>query len=143
MYHINMEARRFRKLLVDNGYYVTKARLNLFALLQKRPALTLQELISLTYQHDQATVYRNIDLLEKLGIVNRLRLGWLTKIELSDLFIHHHHHFTCTNCGKVYDLQDDQIIEKRIKKLALNENFVATDHQLEIRGVCTTCQDKQ
>jgi Fur family zinc uptake transcriptional regulator len=138
-----MEVSRFKKLLKDNGHFITKPRLRLFAILQRRPALTMQELIPLVDQHDQVTVYRNIDLFEKLGIINRLRLGWLTKIELSDIFVHHHHHFTCTNCGKIFDLPDDPIIEKQISQLALGKNFHATDHQLEIRGLCRDCQKNE
>jgi len=137
-----VEISRFKKLLKQNGHFITKPRLRLFTILQKRPALTMQELIPLLSQHDQVTVYRNIDLFEELGIVNRLRLGWNTKIELSDMFMHHHHHFTCTNCQKIYDLPDNSVIEKEIAKLASSKNFKATDHQLEIRGLCQNCQTK-
>lgn len=138
-----MEMRRFRQLLKQNGHFITKPRLRLFVILQKRPALTMQQLIPLLTQHDQVTVYRNIDLFEELGIVNRLRLGWQTKIELSDKFMHHHHHFTCTSCGEVYDLPDDPTFEKHIIDLGRNQNFNVTDHQLEIRGLCTNCQNKR
>ncbi len=134
------EVRRFKSLLGQNLLFITKPRLRLFAILQRRPALTMQELIKLVETHDQATVYRNIDLFEKLGIINRLRLGWQTKIELSDIFVHHHHHFTCVNCGKIYDLPDNQIIEKEIAVLAKSKFFKPMDHQLEIRGLCQNCQ---
>ncbi len=137
-----MEIRRFKNLLKQNGHFITKPRLRLFAILQKRPALSLQELIALLSAHDQVTVYRNIDLFEKLGIVNRLRLGWQTKIELSDIFRHHHHHFSCLNCSKVIVLPDDQIIEKQIAYLGQTQRFQAMDHQLEIRGLCASCQTK-
>lgn len=137
-----MEIKRFKDLLKKNGHFITKPRLRLFAILQKRPALTMQQLIPLLSQHDQVTVYRNIELFEKLGVVNRLRLGWLTKIELSDIFMHHHHHFTCVKCGRVYDLPDDPVMEKEIVRLTKSSNFKAMDHQLEIRGLCQACQTK-
>ena len=135
-----MEIKRFKTLLKQNGHFVTAPRLELFAILQKHPALTMKQLISLLSEHDQVTVYRNIDLFEKLGIVNKLRLGWFTKIELSDIFIHHHHHFTCVHCGKIYDLPDDPAIEKAILHLTQGKKFKAMDHQLEIRGLCQDCQ---
>lgn len=137
-----MEVTRFKNLLKQRGHFVTKPRLRLFAILQKRPALTMQQLIPQLSQHDQVTVYRNIDLFEELGIVNRLRLGWQTKIELSDLFRHHHHHFTCNHCNKIFDLPDDSTIEKQIAQLGNDKNFQITDHQLEIRGLCQNCQKK-
>ena len=100
-----MEIKRFKSLLKQNRHYITKPRLSLFVILQERPALTMQHLIPLLPRHDQATVYRNIELFEQLGIINRLRLGWQTKIELSDIFHHHHHHFSCLNCNKVLILK--------------------------------------
>lgn len=137
-----MEKKRFEELLKDNHNFVTEPRLRLFALLQKHPALTLKELIRLLPRHDQVTVYRNMDLFERLGIITRLRLGRQTKIELSDLFRHHHHHFTCNRCGKVVDLPEDPLVERHIRWLAAHSRFKATDHTLEIRGLCQDCQGK-
>ncbi len=135
-----MEAKRFKTLLKQNDHFITQPRLRLFSILQKHPALSMQQLIPMLEDHDQVTVYRNIDLFEKLGIVNRIRLGWHTKIELSDIFMHHHHHFSCLNCGLVIDLPDDMVIEKQIAQLGANKQFKAMDHQLEIRGLCANCQ---
>ena len=134
-----MEIKRFKSLLKQNRHYITKPRLSLFVILQERPALTMQRLIPLLPRHDQATVYRNIELFEQLGIINRLRLGWQTKIELSDIFHHHHHHFSCLNCNKVLILKEDRAIEERIRRLTKTRRFKAMDHQLEIRGLCSKC----
>lgn len=138
----SVEFLRFKKLLKSSGHFVTTPRMRLFSVLQNRPALTMQELIPLLDRHDQVTVYRNITLFEELGIVNRLRLGWQTKIELSDIFRHHHHHFTCVSCGKVINLPEDPTIEKHISLLAKNDGYKTMDHQLEIRGLCPACQKK-
>lgn len=138
----DVEFLRFKKLLKSNGYFLTKPRMSLFGLLQHHPAPTLKELIRLTNKHDQVTVYRNIDLFDKLGIINRLRLGWHTKIELSDIFQHHHHHISCVNCGKVWVLAEDPLIEQQISNLTKAKQFMAMDHQLEIRGLCKSCQKK-
>lgn len=140
IYMADAEFLRFKKLLKQNGHFVTAPRMRLFGLLQIHPALTLKELINLIEKHDQVTVYRNMNLFESLGIINRLRLGWHTKIELSDIFKHHHHHLSCVSCGKVWTLKEDEVIEKQIGKLATAKNFKAMDHQLEIRGLCSACQ---
>lgn len=137
----DVEFRRFKKLLKTNGYFVTQPRMRLFGHLQKRPTLTMKKLIRLVDAHDQVTIYRNVDLFEKLGIINRLRLGWETKIELSDIFRHHHHHFTCVKCGKIIALPDDPDLEERISLLGRGKGLRALDHQLEIRGLCKTCQN--
>src|SRR3989344_1438912 len=136
------EFRRFKKLLTSKGYFMTKPRMRLFGLLQKHPALTFKQLLTLNHQHDPVTLYRNIELFESLGIINKLRLGWETKIELSDVFQHHHHHFTCVTCGRIITLKENIIIENQIKNLTKQLSLKATDHQLEIRGICPTCQRK-
>lgn len=133
------EVEQFKILLKKNQHYVTKARLRLFVILQNQPALTIQELIRLSHKNDQATVYRNIIVLEKLGVISRLQLGWHSKLELSDMFRHHHHHLTCTKCGRIIGLTEDSLLEKQIAKLAKDQGFKQTDHQLEIRGICAAC----
>ena len=134
------EFTRFKKLLKTNGRYVSGPRMRLFGLLQNHPALTLKELIKLISKHDQATVYRNVKLFERLGIINKLQLGWQTKIELSDIFQHHHHHMSCTNCGRVLVLKDSSLVESEISRISKRAGFKAIDHQLEIRGLCAICQ---
>ena len=136
----DVEFNRFRKLLQESGHFVTAPRMRLFGLLQNHPALTLKELIKLEKKHDTVTVYRNIELFEKLGIINKLRLGWTTKIELSDIFHHHHHHMTCINCGTVKVLKDNQTLETEIARISSRLGFKSTDHQLEISGLCKNCQ---
>ena len=135
-----MEEQRFRNLLKDQGYFVTRPRLQLFKVMQERSALPLKELIALLPDQDPVTVYRTVNLFEKLGILNHLRLGWQSKLELSDLFHRHHHHFTCLNCGTVIDLPEDTTIERRIHDIALHYQFTSSDHILEIRGLCQRCQ---
>ncbi len=137
---MNREITRLKKLLKKKGYFVTRPRLDLFRLLQERNTLTIEQLLTLLPHQDSATTYRNIKVFEELGIVNRLQLGWHSKLELSDVFRHHHHHLSCVNCGKVIVLKEDVIIEKQIAILSQRQRFQSTDHQLEIRGICQTCQ---
>lgn len=136
----DLEFRRFKKLLKSNGYFVTLPRQRLFGYLQSHPALTIKQLINLVDKHNQATVYRNLILFEKLGIVTKLQIGRHSKVELTDKFRHHHHHLTCTNCGKVLVLKDNQIIEIELAWIGQGTGFKITDHQLEIRGLCQNCQ---
>ncbi len=88
---------------------------------------------------DRASVYRTLALFEKLGIIQRLHIGWKYKLELTDRFTHHHHHLSCVSCGKVFTLQADHTLEARLQALAVANNFVAQDHQIEIRGLCSDC----
>lgn len=138
----DLEFQSFKKLLRDNEYFVTKARLRLYAILHHHPEVSTKQLVELANENDQATIYRNLNLFEQLGIINRLRLGWHSKVELSDMFQHHHHHFTCLRCGAVTTLPENQALEREIERLANSQHFSPTDHQLEIRGTCKPCQSK-
>jgi len=139
---MDRETLLFKDLLKKHGYSLTAPRQKLFEVLQNHNACTIAELTSLLKEYDRATVYRTVKLFERLGIINRLQLGWRYKLELSDVFHHHHHHLTCTNCGKVTVLKEDKTIEERIKLLSASKSFEPLDHQLEIRGLCQNCTTK-
>ena len=101
----------------------------------------MQQLTNKVRAHvDRASVYRTVDLFEKLGIVNRLQMGWKYKLELSDLFTEHHHHATCLQCGSSIALEEDTGLETGIQLLAQEAGFVPTGHSLEIHGLCATCR---
>jgi Fe2+ or Zn2+ uptake regulation protein len=94
---------QFQKLLSKNNYRCTEERRVLFSTLknQSNPC-TIQELVTATSGSlDPATVYRNVELFEKLNVVHRVYTGWKYKVELSDDFRDHHHHMTCTNCSTI------------------------------------------
>lgn len=131
---------RFKKVLKNTGHFVTKPRMRLFGVLQNHSSLTTVELIHKIPAHDRVTVYRNITLFEELGIITSVRIGNQTKLELSDHFEHHHHHMTCLRCSKVYVLHENIAIEKEIARIGLGTGFKITDHALEIRGLCKSCQ---
>lgn len=130
-----------RKTLQDKHYSVTKPRLVVFELLWGREPQSMRELT--THAHgkiDRASLYRTIGLFEELGIVQRLYIGWKYKVELSDIFTHHHHHISCLKCGTVVVIKEDQQIEQLIRSLAERCGITAEQHQLEVQGYCKTCQ---
>jgi len=129
------------KRLKDKGYSVTNPRLVTFDVLSnsKQP-LTMQDLIRRTKkQIDRASVYRTIEIFEDSGVTQRIYSGWKYKIELSDIFQEHHHHFTCENCGLVIPIHDQQI-EQIIERLSSDNKFKLSTHQLEVQGLCEKCQ---
>jgi len=135
MHHDNLKA-----ILKKNGSSLTKTRRIVFDLLIGQDPQSMQVLIKRADgKLDRATIYRTVDLFEQLGIVHRLNVGWKYKVELSDLFISHHHHFYCTNCGATFNLSPGTMLEKMIDSTAAKEGFSARSHQLEIYGLCANC----
>ncbi len=131
-------------VLRQHGYSVTKSRQAVFNALLDTGPITMAQLTNKVHTHtDRASVYRTVELFEKLGIINRLQIGWKYKLELSDLFTDHHHHATCLQCGSVAGLEEDTALEAGIRRVAAEAGFALTAHSLEIRGLCPACQTEQ
>jgi Fur family ferric uptake transcriptional regulator len=130
-----------QKILKDSGFSMTAARQVVCELLWQQEPQSMGELAKRSQGRiDRASLYRTIGLYEKLGIVQRIYIGWKYKVELSDLLSHHHHHISCLGCGKLVAIKDEDDIEAFIARLAAKHGFTPKSHQLEIRGYCETCQ---
>lgn len=97
----------------------------------------------LKHDADRASVYRTVELFERLGIVQRIQVGWKYRLELSDSFNPHHHHIHCTQCSRVVSLSEDAALERHISSLAHQAGFQLTSHQLELSGLCESCSKKE
>jgi len=129
----------FKTLLKENGYSVTGARLAVFdALLGKEP-MSMHHLVEQVSTIDRASVYRAVELFENLSIAQRIYTGWKYKIELTDTFNSHHHHLTCTNCGRTVAMSEQEL-ESFIDSIAKRHGFTPSAHQIEIQGLCPDCQ---
>lgn len=137
---MSTDVSRLKTTLKSRSKSLTLVRRTVFEILGDHDALSMNELIQkVGAVADRASVYRTVQLFEDLGIIHRVQIGWKYKLELSDAFVSHHHHLTCLNCGKVIPLDEDTNLEKELAKLARDNNFEATGHQLEIRGYCSSC----
>ncbi|HEU5004582.1 MAG TPA: Fur family transcriptional regulator [Candidatus Saccharimonadales bacterium] len=135
-----MHYESLKALLRKNGSSLTRPRKIIFDLLLNQEPQSMQVLVKRAEDKvDRATVYRIIELFEDLGIVHRLNIGWKYKIELSDIFSEHHHHFYCTNCNRVYPLPANAMLETMINSVVSKENFSPRGHHLEIYGLCANC----
>ncbi|MDW7674852.1 MAG: Fur family transcriptional regulator [Bacillota bacterium] len=87
-----------------------------------------------------ATVYRTLDLLAELEVLQRVNFGdGRSRYEFSDREVHHHHHLICLGCGEVTEFDDDklEVLEKTISE---KSSFKIVDHQLKFYGYCNKCQ---
>jgi len=135
-----MHYENLKSILKDDGASLTKPRKVVFDLMLNQGPQSMQVLVQRARgKVDRATVYRTIELFERLGIVRRLNIGWKYKIELSDLFTGHHHHMYCTNCGRMFDLPDNTMLETMIDTVAAKSGFSPRGHQLEVFGLCVNC----
>lgn len=83
-----------------------------------------------------ATVYRALNDLVEEGVLRAVDLpGQTSRYEKGDLA--HHHHFHCTECNRVYDL-DGCLLRK---DLNLPKGFQVQQHDITLTGVCPECSD--
>jgi Fur family transcriptional regulator, ferric uptake regulator len=135
------ENRSLKHTLQSERHNLTKTRQNVFNALADSDALSMNQLVrKLQHKMDRSSIYRTVELFEKLGIVNRLQIGWKYKLELSETFAGHHHHATCMNCNKVIAFEESQKLESDIHDLAESLGFKLTSHTLELRGLCRECE---
>lgn len=90
-----------------------------------------------------ATVYRTIQLLEKIGIVIKLNFDdGCNRYELinSDE-VHQHHHLICNSCGKVQEVED-VLLESLEDKVENKYNFQIRNHEVKFYGICSECHKK-
>ena len=89
----------------------------------------------------RATVYRALEQLEELGLVQRVDLGGdAAGYERVDPSGHHHHHIVCERCGRVIVFEDDRL-ERAITALAKRPDFSVSSHEVTLRGECASCRD--
>jgi Fur family ferric uptake transcriptional regulator len=132
--------KELQKTLKTNGYSLTEARAVVFEALQGEEPQTMQQVVSACPSINQTSVYRAISLFEKLGIIQKLQIGWKYKIELTDAFHDHHHHLTCQRCGKIITFEEGDKLEALLQDIARHSNFEMREHQLEIQGLCALCK---
>ncbi|MDQ3123865.1 MAG: transcriptional repressor [bacterium] len=132
---------QLQETLSQAGYSMTKPRKTVFGALQAPKPKTMRQLVeSLESVIDRASVYRTISLFERLGIVNRIQQGWKYRLELSDAFMPHHHHLTCQQCQRVVSFDEPEQFDVMINAVATKQGFVPHAHNLEITGLCSSCQ---
>ena len=86
-----------------------------------------------------ASIYRALELLERLGLVKRIDLGdTATRYEAASPSGEHHHHIVCDSCGKVERFEDDAL-ERAIHSLSDRSKFSVATHDVTLHGECPAC----
>jgi Fur family ferric uptake transcriptional regulator len=87
----------------------------------------------------RASVYRALEQLEELGLIQRIEVCRGTAgYERIDPDGHHHHHAICRDCGRMVPFEDSSL-ERAIGKLSKSISFDVTEHDVVLRGRCERC----
>ena len=130
-------------LLERSGVRATPRRLEVLEeLAQERDDVTAQQLWARLRERDSrtglATVYRTLSLLGEKGVVDVLSHhgGEQCYRLCGDA---HHHHLLCEKCHRVVEVQQCGL-DDWVAAAAEQHGFVATEHRVEIVGLCADCR---
>lgn len=86
----------------------------------------------------RATIFRAIDLLVELEVVERIDLPTGEHAYVSCRAAHHHH-LVCSGCGRAIDVEDSGL-RAVVAEIAAQTGFRIDDHRLELFGRCAECR---
>lgn len=126
------------QLLDEAGHRSGAARREVIELLAgERCALTALE-IDARVGAGRASVYRTLDQLERLHLVQRVEIGGdaagYERVDPEQ----HHHHLVCEGCGKL-DPFVDPSLERAIAAVSRSADYEIAAHDVVLRGRCPDC----
>ncbi|MBS4914341.1 MAG: transcriptional repressor [Veillonella sp.] len=130
--------------LRSEGFKVTPQRIAIYQVLYGQNEHPTAEMIyqSLRNEHPTmslATVYKTMEIFEKIGLVKVLDIG--DECSRYDWDTHNHPHLRCTVCNRVDDL-DGMEMEDMFHEVEMLSQYKVTGQQITFEGVCPDCQRK-
>lgn len=124
-YRVTRPRRAVAELVADRDGHFTAADIVVDAR-RRRPGI------------GRATVFRTLDLLAEVGVVERVDLpdGEHAYVGCEPS---HHHHVICTSCGRSTDVADCGMREVA-REVERRSGYAVASHRLELFGTCPDCQ---
>jgi Fur family transcriptional regulator, ferric uptake regulator len=125
--------------LREAGYRTGGARSQVVELLGSEDCgLTALEIDHRLESVGRASVYRTLEQLEGLRLVQRVDLGGDASGYERVSAGGHHHHIVCEHCGKVVPFEDPDL-ERAIRRVSRRASFEVAEHDVTLRGTCAGC----
>lgn len=133
------------RLIAAEQRYTSGRRRLVEALAHAARPVRQPDIESLAPELARSTAYRNLEALERCGVVHRLETGGeRAYFELAESLLGHHHHLICVACGAISDVELDSETEARIDDslvaAASEAGFVPLHHNLDLFGRCADCE---
>jgi len=121
-------------LLKEAGYKLTPARKKISKQIEKLDGIfCAKQIIKKLVNIDRVSVYRNLELLEKLNLIRpAINIHGEQFYEKND-GEHHHHHIVCTEC------LETECVDCNEPKVKQTKKFNNINHLLIFTGVCNSC----
>lgn len=145
------KASEWEKLLRSRGSRLTQPRKAILALLCRHSGhFNTKEIFNLIHPEfpeiGLTTVYRTLDLLVRLRLLNRCDFGdGQSTYERVGGPEDHHHHLICERCGLIIDyndfITDEVTFYQNIQKyLTRKYDFQISGHEVQFFGKCRSCR---
>jgi len=126
--------------LDEAGYRSGAARREVIDLLAAEPcAVTALEIDRRLDSVGRASVYRTLDQLDRLHLVQRVEIGGdaagYERVDAEQ----HHHHLVCEECGRLAPFAD-RSLEQAIEAVSREADFEVEAHDVVLRGRCPDCK---
>ena len=131
------------QILRSAGCKATQPRVYILLLLSKtKKPLTVQEIGEKLPKNiaDQATVYRTVQLLGKIGLVQEVLFAGHDHAHYEYARRTDHHHIVCRSCDAVEDFVGCEVKTIQRQALAQSKQFKSIiSHAIELSGYCKKC----
>jgi Fur family ferric uptake transcriptional regulator len=134
------------RALSDAGYRRGGARRAILELLdEQKCALSAVEieraLSDRRREVSRASVYRVMEELEEIGLVQRVEIGQgIVRYEPVRHGSGHHHHLVCDRCGRLEPFTDEGL-ERAIRRLSERLPAQVSEHEIVLHGACEDCAE--
>lgn len=142
------ETEKLKQRLKTGGYKLTPQRRAVLDVIidNEGKHLSTEEIYDIVKQDcpeiGLATVYRTLQLLERMGVVCRMNFDdGCNRYELiHDEEDHQHHHLVCITCGNVEEVEGD-LLEDLEGKIEDKYSFQIINHSVKFFGYCRKCRN--
>lgn len=146
---MELNINQYKAILQKEGYKLTNQRRDILKVIidNSHEHLSCEDVFGIVSKENPelgiATVYRTLQLFEKLSIVYKINFDdGLSRYELNmGTSNHHHHHLICLKCSKVREVQLD-LLEALETEIENEGNFKIIDHNVKFYGYCNECITK-
>jgi Fe2+ or Zn2+ uptake regulation protein len=137
-------AARAGSALRTSGYRLTRQRQLVWDTLRRtRRHLSAEQIGAALKRQEQAvdmaTVYRSLDVLQRLGLIRSSRLGERQYFEVAEPG--EHYHLVCDNCGTANHIEGEDLAPV-LRHITDGHRFAVRSADLIVHGWCEKCQAK-
>jgi Fe2+ or Zn2+ uptake regulation protein len=133
---------RVARDLRSSGRRLTRLKREVLLALARERVATAESLGKrLELGADLSPLYRCLASLEEAAVVTHLYLGDDSRhYTLSEPYGQHRDYMVCTNCSTVEEL--NCCVDDAVARQVGRRGFDVRNHQLVLRGLCSTCQEE-